>query len=615
MKALLIVAGALGAALALSLWLYKSGVHPPDVVDIPLRNFVDGIRYGFRVERNVMVKMPDGVQLANNVYLPKKRSGPVGTVFVMLPYNKDTYSGALRAATYFGQRGYAVVVQDVRGKYASGGEFAPWRDSGPDAAATIDWIVQQPWSNKKVGTFGCSALGETQMILASRRHPHHAAMIAEGAGGAMGSAMGRHTYFGVFEGGIFNLASGFGWFVDSGQKVSGPLIPRPVDFSKAIWELPIVSLVARHRPEPTDYEGFLTHPPGDPWWREMGYIDDTDSFTTPIIAVNTWSDQTVADTLALAELARSKAESHGAPLQQHVIIAPGNHCRIDEGIELGKVGDFPIPNAVQPLWEWYEQWFTYWLKGEGQSATSLPPYFFYVMGEGRWMSADRWPPAEARKVGFFLDSGGHANTAGGDGKLAAEPPSADADGFDELVYDPKDPVPTVGGPICCTGNPADRAGPLDQRIVEARQDVLVYTSAPLERGLRIVGPVSARLNVSTSARDTDFVAKLVDVHPDGRALAVQEGALRLRYRNGLTSPHLAEPGAIYDVVLDMRATALYLPPGHRLRLQVSSSNFPRLERNLNTGGRNYDETAGVVARNRVHHGPTIASSLEVYVVD
>jgi putative CocE/NonD family hydrolase len=216
---------------------------------------------------------------------------------------------------------------------------------------------------------------------------------------------------------------------------------------------------------------------------------------------------------------------------------------------------------------------------------------------------------------WYLSSGGHANSAAGDGQLSAEALPAQA-GFDEYRYDPANPVMSKGGPICCTGDPRrDRSGPVDQQEVEARPDVLVYTTPPLQKSVRIVGPVRARLVISTSARDTDFVAKLVDVDASGRALNIQEGALRLRYRDGFKQPQLATPGERYEIVVDMRATALYLPAGHRLRLQVTSSNFPRLERNLNTGGRNYDETVGVVAVNRVYHGPDAPSALEVQVLD
>jgi uncharacterized protein len=295
-----------------------------------------------------------------------------------------------------------------------------------------------------------------------------------------------------------------------------------------------------------------------------------------------------------------------------VIIAPGNHCAIEEAADAGRVGELPIENASQPYNAWYVQWFDYWLRGIGDRP-SFAPYQFFVLGENRWLRSDDWPPRAAAPQSWYLQSAGHANTRHGDGILArmalprAQPP-------DEFRYDPKDPVPSRGGPICCTGNPADRSGPVDQSEVELRSDVLVYTSDPLAEATRIAGPIALTLFVSSSARDTDFTAKLVDVWPDGRALNIQEGALRARYRDGFATPRPMLPGQRYRLEVGLRAIAWLLKRGHRLRLEVSSSNFPRLERNLNTGGANYDETLGEVAINRVHHEPGSESVLSLYVL-
>ena len=282
-----------------------------------------------------------------------------------------------------------------------------------------------------------------------------------------------------------------------------------------------------------------------------------------------------------------------------MIIAPGTHCSNEETGISGKFGDLEVKGATQPYGDWYLRWFDYWLRGKGNGLSDFPAYLYYMIGEQRWLSAASWPPEGVRIEHWYLDSNGRANSNRGDGKLSRDLPRESPP--DEFRYDPMNPVPSRGGPLCCSGNPADQAGPADQHDVEARDDVLVYTSPELAEPMRIAGPLRATLTVMSSARDTDFVARLVHVWPDGRATNIQEGALRARYRNGIDRPSLLEPGQRVELTIDMRSIAYFVPKGHRLRLQVTSSSFPRLERNLNTGGRNYDESTSVIAVNRVYH--------------
>lgn len=558
---------------------------------------LNAYRLGYRIDHDVKISMPDGVTLGATLYLPRTQAEKLGTVLIRLPYDRMRYR-SFDAAQLFAANGYAVMVQDLRGKYSSEGEFVPYRNGTSDGAATLDWIARQSWSNGKVGTYGCSALGEVQYVLARAQHPAHAAMIPFGAGGAIGSAMGRYGYFGIYEGGVLQLASAFGWFLEHGAKSPTAPYTANVDIVAAIRELPIATLVERVQPAPNSFREFVTTPLTDPRWKSYDYVAEDDVIATPALVVNTWGDQTVGDTLALAEHAR-KSVPAGRPFRQHVVIAPGKHCDHFDGAEAGKFGDLTIENATRPYNEWSLKWFDYWLRGKGDGLKDMTPYTYYQIGEHRWLTASAWPPPEARAERWYLDSTGRANTRDGNGALSTVMPVAD--GFDEYRYDPMNPVPTRGGAICCTGNAADRAGPLDQADVEVRDDVLVYTSAPLKSALRIAGPLRAVLHISSSARDTDFVARLVHVAPDGRAIGIQEGALRARYREGIGQPKLLEPGTTVRLDVDMRSIAYTIPAGHRLRLHVTSSSFPRLERNLNTGGNNFDETVGVVAVNRVHH--------------
>lgn len=601
--------GMAGAVAALLLGaVYALRWHLPVRWNIAVRSWAAGIE----VNHDVRIRMPDGVQLAASLYLPRGEHRNLATVLMRLPYGRRDY-GELSQLLLFAKHGYAVLVEDVRGKFDSEGEFGtPWEHGTEDGVATLDWIVRQPWSNGKVGTFGCSALGELQYVLARARHPAHAAMIPAGGGGAIGSARGSYEYFGLFEGGVFQLASGFGWFLRNGARDRSLPLAERVDISAALRSLPSRDMVERVQPGRNAFEDFLTTPLSDPAWARFDYVSDSDRIDVPALVINTWGDQTLEGSFALAEQARRDA-TPTAPLRQHVVIAPGNHCRHLEARDEKRFGVLDAPGAHQPYEHWYLQWFDHWLRERGDALASLPGYLFYVIGEGRWLTSESWPPERARLQRWYLGSAGHAQSAAGDGALTRLPPAGNA--RDSYRYDPGDPVPSRGGPVCCTGNPSDPQGPAEQRDVEARRDVLVYTSAPLERPLRIAGPLRARLTVSSSAVDTDFVARLVHVWPDGRSTSVQEGALRARYRDGPGRPSLMTPGQTYTVEIAMRSIAYYLPAGHRLRLHVTSSSFPRLERNLNTGGRNFDEAVGIVAVNSVHHGGGTPSYLELSELD
>ncbi len=566
-------------------------------------------RHGVQVDHDIVTTMPDGTRLTASLYRPRNAAGPLATVLVRLPYHRLRYGQGYYSGLFFASHGYAVLVQDLRGTGDSGGELLAWRDAAEDGVATLDWITHQPWSTGKVGTFGCSALGETQLVLSKMNHPAHMAMIPSGAGGAVGSAAGRYGYFGLYEGGVFQLASGFGWFADYGTK--RPNAPPAAAFVHAdvLRRLPVSGLVHSVRAAPNGYDDFLATPLGAPEWNAWGYLSDRDHTQVPALVINTWGDQTVGDALALAEAWRQRAGA--AP--QKVVIAPGTHCNHEaSGTLTDRFGDLPIRNATRPWEGWYLRWFDHWLRNRPDTFDDLKAYNYFMLVEDRWYTADQWPPAEARVERWFLGSGGKANTRSGDGTLATSPGAASA--FDTFRYDPANPVPSRGGPVCCTGDSRDQPGPADQSDVEVRDDVLVYTSAPLAADLRIAGPLRAHLTVSSDAPDTDLVLRLVHVWPDGRATGIQEGALRLRYRDGFQNPRLMTPGQRYDVTVDMRSIAYMLPRGHRLRLQVTSSSFPRLERNLNTGAsNNAAETRVVVALNRIHHSPEALSYLELPV--
>lgn len=571
------------------------------------RIWLMALRHGVEVDHDLFLTTADGTRLTASVYRPKGATGRLPVILIRLPYHRLRYGEGYNNGIFFASKGYAVVVQDLRGTGDSGGELMPWDHATEDAVDTVNWITKQTWSDGRVGTFGCSALGETQLVAQHAAPEAWRAMIASGAGGAVGTLGDRYT-FGFFEGGIFQLASGFGWFVDSGSK--RPDAPRapPFDRSAKLKELPVSKLVESVRPAPSGYSEYMNTPLGDAKWRTWGFLGDDSRMRVPALVLNTWGDQTLQDTLALSEH-WNQADPEGTRGKHKVIIAPGKHCGHHEAAETEEFGALTAANAALPYRQLYLKWFDYWLRGEGDALADMPPYTYYVVGAETWRTSEHWPPSEAKSERWYLGSTGAANSRDGNGTLSRRVSQSAAS--DTYRYDPNDPVPSRGGPICCTGNPNEPQGPADQKDVEIRKDVLVYTTEALTSDLWIAGALKAKLIVSSDAKDTDLVARLVHVWPDGRATSIQEGALRLRYRDGFTNPALLAPGVPVHATVDMRSIAYRIPKGHRLRLDVTSSSFPRLERNLNTGGNNAAETQPVVATNTIHYDVDGGSWLEL----
>ena len=575
--------------------------------------------------RSLPVAMRDGVRLSTDVYLPKagaSRGWP--TILIRTPYDKnrwrkagDVRSGDRRgAARYFASHGYAVVVQDVRGKFESGGAFSVLEKTVLDYPDTMDWIVAQPWSSGRVGTFGCSYLGEIQYIQSALGHPALKATVPQAGAGAIADIQGRRRYFGARNGGAYELAMGFGWFWQNGAHVAPKALPErspEIDTDDVLRQLPTKDLIRRNGGPPTDWNLFLTTSMDNPMWsEERGFVTDDSKGVVPGLHVNSWYDFGVLGTIDIARRFAENATNALAAENQYLLIGPGVHCANERAKEDTLIGDRSVGDARFHYWELYKSWFDRWLKGDENALQGLPKVQYYLMGANEWRAADRFPPTEAAPTDFFLSSDKGANGLGGDGALSLS--LASGAGRDGFVYDPGDPVPSLGGPICCTVNADSAAGAFDQRPVESRSDVLVFDTEPLAEAVTVAGPIKVTLFVSSDAPDTDFTAKLVDVYPDGRAFNVQEGVLRARYRKGYDRTVFMESGEVYEIAFDLQATANQFKPGHQIRLEVSSSNFPRWDRNLNTGGNNYDETEWRTARNVIHHGPAYPSRLTLWTI-
>jgi hypothetical protein len=575
------------------------------------------MQYKVRLEKSVMVPMRDGLKLSTDLYIPEAAGEKLPVILIRTPYNKSSeafwnFRSPKSVAYYFATHGYVVAVQDTRGKFESEGVYTVSAPDTDDGDASVTWAATQPWSSGKVGTYGCSYLGEDQMEMAKRKNPHLAAMIPQAAGGS-------DRYFGLVNGGAIELAAGFGWFRVHGAKYAPkvptnieneqfvrtaqyfnflPVLPK-IDFQKMWLLLPLNKMMETAGAPPSDWVDFLSHAPNDPWWRKFGYVQPSDHFSAPALHINSWYDIGVGDTIKLFNLMRTNGDSTEGRDNQFMAISPTSHCVSELATADTVVGARHLGDARFDYYNLYLRWFDYWLKGVDNGVTRMPKVQIYVMGRNQWRGENEFPLARTQWTKFYLHSNGHANSRFGTGTLSTELPGDEPP--DQYSYDPKSPVPTLGGPICCTGTEDAIPGGFDQSEIEMRQDVLVYTTSVLKTGLEVTGPLKVILNVSSSALDTDFTAKLVDIYPDGTAYNVQDGILRARYREGYDHAARMKPEGTYELTIDLQATSNYFGPGHRIRLEISSSNFPRFDRNLNTGGNNYDETAWITAVNTIHH--------------
>jgi putative CocE/NonD family hydrolase len=536
---------------------------------------------------HVPVAMRDGVRLSTNAYLPSEH-GRFPTILVRTPYNK----GADITPNYeaFVEHGYAVVVQDVRGRYESEGAFQPLTQEILDGDDTLNWIARQPWSDGKIGMMGGSYAGITQWKAALANNPHLKAIFPV----VSGWDEYRDRYYS--SGGAFKLGYRLEWLAEN---LRAPGYHQ--DFSKFVLHLPVRScdVPALGWTSPL-WRDVMEHPSFDAFWKSVSTKEHIGRVHVPVFSVGGWYDNFVeSDLAAFAALHKSTGLSR-------TLIGPWAHNMSIpfEGVDFGD--DSRV--AVRSL---QLEWFDQWLKGKDSPLLSQPPVKIFVMGANQWRQGQEWPPESAQARNFYLESDGKANSLLGDGALADKPGrKAPADTFE---FDPNRPAPTLGGAVCC--NPAVFPwGPFDQREVEKRKDVLVYTTKPLKQPVEVAGPVQVSLWVSTTARDTDFTAKLVDVFPDGAARNLSDGILRLRYRNSIEKPELARPGDVYRIAIDAGVTSNVFLKDHRIRVEISSSNFPRFDRNPNTGGLVADARRLVKANQVIYHDGAHPSCLTMMVV-
>ena len=560
--------------------------------------------YKVRSEFNVRIPMRDGVRLSVDIFYPDA-PGQYPTLVWRTPYSNNNPE-EIAQGKWYASRGYVVVKADVRGKYDSDGEWYSYRHEADDGYDTDEWIGKQPWSNGKIGLTGGSYLGYTEIAQAIRGSRYLRSMSA--------SVTTSDIYNNwAYVDGAFFYGFAFPWGAVSMDGHVGQT-KDPDDWPQAYFNLPIATSDAAAGHVNPSYRDWLKHPlRTDPYWNPISLEDRVQDIGIPYLTVDGWYDLFVRGAISDHMKIRASGRTEVARKGKRLILGPWSHdtgvrfvngpTTIDRGIDFG-------PEAELNPQYLYLRWHDHWLKGIDNGVDQDPPVTIFVMGENKWRDEQEWPLARTQYTHYYIQSGGNANTASGDGLLGTPPPhGAPSDGF---TYDPANPVPTAGGNTCCSSVPA---GPFDQRKVEDRGDVLIYTTPVLTEAVEVTGPLQMKLYAATSAKDTDWTVKLVDVHPDGYAQNIQDGIIRARYNGTIgKSAKLLEPGKVYEYTIDMWATSNVFLPGHKIRLEVSSSNFPRFDRNLNTGEDPASGTRMERAQQTIYHSAQYPSHLILPII-
>ena len=542
-----------------------------------------------KVETNVAATMRDGTTLYADVYRPDG-PGPFPTILQRTPYDKTAALASqmldpMKAA----KAGFALIIQDTRGRFTSGGEFNCFIDDINDGYDTVEWAAAQPWSSGRVGMIGASYVGATQWLCAITRPPHLVA-IAPNV-----TASNYHDGW-TYQGGAFELGFNASWTLlqltlanfktHSGvrsipQARQAELVKSVDSMTDAFLHLPLKDMPQLNGGLADYYFDWLAHPSFDDYWKKLCIEDQHSNITTPALNIGGWYDIFLGGTIRNYLGMRQNAATEEARNGQKLIIGPWQHS--SRGTSMAGSHYFGVAADALALGldEIHLRWFNQWLKGEDTGMLDEPPVRIFVMGDDVWRDENEWPLARAQTTSYYLHSGGNANTLHGDGSLSPEAPSGEPP--DVFLYNPANPVPTRGGQLCCNPYFAS-SGAFDQNEIEARSDVLVYSTPTLERDVEVTGPITVTLWAATSATDTDFTAKLVDVCEDGCARNLTDGIIRARYRESMSEPSLVEPGRAYCYTIDLWATSNVFKAGHKIRLEISSSNFPRFDRNTNTGG-------------------------------
>jgi putative CocE/NonD family hydrolase len=559
-------------------------------------------------EKNIAMKTRDGVTLRADIYRPAAE-GSYPVLLTRTPYNKDLMAAIGQKGAV---RGFIVVIQDVRGRYTSEGEWYPFKHETDDGYDTVEWAAVLPHSNGKVGMFSGSYVGATQM-LAAIAHPPHLAGICP-----VVTASNYHENW-TYQGGAFEQWFNESWTSGLAQDTLNRAIKEESNALVGSSVLPLSKFPVFNIRAPLDgvdltralapyFQDWLDHPLYDDYWKQWSIEENYQNIQVPSLTIAAWYDIFLGGSLRNYMGLKAHAGNETARNGQHLIVAVGGHS--GWGRKVGAVDfgpDAPFDEGAVIL-----DWYDYLFLGKENEFANGKPVKIFVMGKNEWRFEDEWPLKWAQSRKYFLHSSGNANSVAGDGALSVVTPRTD--GADSYVYDPANPVPTIGGPLCCDSAHLE-PGPRNQQQIELRKDVLVYSTPPLDQDFEVTGPVTLDLFASSSAADTDFTGKLVDVAPDGTAINLTEGILRARYRESTKGePKPITPGQVYEYKIDLWATSNVFLKGHKIRLEVSSSNFPRFDRNLNTGKDGSSSAEFVKATNTIYHDGQHPSALILPVV-
>ncbi len=533
--------------------------------------------YELKIDFNRRVPMRDGTELSADVYRPKG-AGRFPVILNRTPYTK-TSSSNLKVAQYFVAHGYAVVLMDVRGRGDSDGKFEPYRNDGQDGYDAIEWCAAQEWSSGKVGTLGGSYNGAIQWLTAVKQPPHLTTMIV------LASPSDPFVEWPTGQ----PLPMDISWY----HFTSGHVLQNmeAVNWKKLYEHLPLATMdEAMGRPN-RFWKEEVEHSKLDSWWDFKRYQNQYERVRVPVLNISGWYDDEQVGTPLNFIGVTTKGSTGEVRRAQRLMIGPWPHA-INSSNKLGQI-DFG-PTAVIDMNGYWLRWFDYWLKGHNNGLLQEPPVHIFVMGENVWRDENEWPIARTEWTKYYVHSNGKANTLSGDGTLSTSMPANEP--TDSYSYDPAKPVPFITDPSF-----AQIGGPDDYRSVEERGDVLVYTGEPLTDDMEVCGPIRVRLAAASSVRDTDFMAKLIDVWPNGFAQRLNDGMVRARFREGMDKPSLIDPGRVYDYDLDLWNTCQLYRKGHRIRIEISSSAFPKYDRNLNTGEALGQTARMQVAEQKIHH--------------
>lgn len=557
-------------------------------------------KYSVEAIQNVSVPMRDGVLLSADIYKPSAK-GQFPVVLIRTMYGKenpnDKYSliGGL-----FASQGFAVVVQNVRGRFTSGGDFYPFVSEAKDGYDTVEWAGTQPWSNGNVGTYGMSYYGSTQWLAAQESNAHLKAMIPINTS--------QDPYDRWIYSGIYHLNDVFVWSWWTRRKgLMSEKDLNAVNWAKAVSVLPVIKADDALGEDVAIFNDWMMNSHPGPYWDKVRVDTHIDHIKAPALIIEGWYDYYLNN--ALADFGRMK-NSGGSPeaKQTMMIIGPWTHNVKSKfkDFDFGKSASFISGQAATMV-----RWFGYWLDGKPNRMTEGLPIKYFTMGENTWKESKTWPPEGVTNEAYYLHSDGKANSLKGSGSLSAIEPLKEAP--DTFSSDPLNPVPSVGG-TSVYGDLAAKAGPADQLAVESRDDVLVYSTAPFANDTEVSGPVTLNLYVSATTKDFDLAVKLTDVDPKGKSVNIASSVFRASNRDSIITPTPVKEGEVYNFKVLIGHTSILFRKGHRVRIQIAGSNFPEYGRNLNTGEDSVTTSQTVSSRISVYHDDTHASTLDLPVM-